>query len=65
MQLLLDRFHSPIGVMLLVHDAEGRLHAVDFEDFEPRMHRLLRLHYGPVELADGAAPGAITAPLQA
>lgn len=65
MQLLLDRFQSPIGVMLLVHDAEGRLHALDFHDFEPRMYRLLRLHYGPVALTDAMAPRAITAPFHA
>lgn len=65
MRLLLDRFPSPIGTMLLVHDGEGRLHALDFDDFEARMHRLLRLHYGRVELTDATAPQAITAPLHA
>ncbi len=65
MRLLLDRFPSPIGTMLLVHDVEGCLHALDFDDFAARMHRLLRLHYGRVELADAAAPRAITAPLHA
>ena len=65
MQLLLDRFQTPIGVMLLVHDAEGRLHALDFHDFETRMNRLLRLHYGRVEMTDATAPEAITKPLQA
>jgi len=65
MQLLLDRFQSPIGAMLLVHDTEGRLLALDFEDFEVRMHRLLRLHYGPVELTSSAVPKAIEAPLRA
>lgn len=32
--------------MLLVHDPEEHLRALDFHDFEPRMQRLLRLHYG-------------------
>jgi methylated-DNA-[protein]-cysteine S-methyltransferase len=37
---------SPIGAILLVHDAEQRLRALDFQDNESRMRRLLRLHYG-------------------
>jgi methylated-DNA-[protein]-cysteine S-methyltransferase len=32
--------------MLLIHDPEERVHALDFHDFEARMRRLLRLHYG-------------------
>jgi methylated-DNA-[protein]-cysteine S-methyltransferase len=35
--------------MLLIHDPDGCTRALDFHDFEPRMRRLLRLHYG----ADG------------
>ena len=41
-----DRMNSPIGTILLVHDIEQRLRALDFADHEPRMRRLLRLHYG-------------------
>jgi methylated-DNA-[protein]-cysteine S-methyltransferase len=47
--LYMDRFESPIGTLLLIHDPEGRIRALDFHDFESRMRRLLRLHYG----ADG------------
>ena len=32
--------------MLLIHDPEERLRALDFHDFEARMRVLLRLHYG-------------------
>ena len=32
--------------MLLIHDPEERLRALDFHDFETRMRQLLRLHYG-------------------
>ena len=32
--------------MLLIHDSEERLRALDFHDFEARMRHLLRLHYG-------------------
>lgn len=58
---------TPIGTMLVLTDAEGRLRALDWEDYASRMHRLLRLHYGEggVELSDlrsGSAPcGALTA----
>jgi methylated-DNA-[protein]-cysteine S-methyltransferase len=41
-----DRLESPIGAMLLIHDPEGRIRALDFHDFESRMRHLLRLHYG-------------------
>lgn len=44
--LFLDRISSPIGTMLAVHDAAGRLRSLDFEEYETRMRRLLRLHYG-------------------
>lgn len=44
--LSLDRIATPLGDMLLVVDDEGRLRAADFADYEWRMHRLLRLHYG-------------------
>jgi methylated-DNA-[protein]-cysteine S-methyltransferase len=46
LKLSMDRFDSPIGTILLVHDADGSLRVLDFEDHEPRMRRLLRLHYG-------------------
>jgi methylated-DNA-[protein]-cysteine S-methyltransferase len=42
----IDRLESPIGTMLLIHDPEERLRALDFDDFEARMRGLLRLHYG-------------------
>ncbi|QNI36762.1 methylated-DNA--[protein]-cysteine S-methyltransferase [Edaphobacter albus] len=46
MHLSLDRLATPIGEMLLVADEEGSLRAIDWSDYEARMHRLLRLHYG-------------------
>jgi len=51
--------------MLIVIDDEGRLRALDWGDYEIRMHRLLRLHYGPegVDLVTGDPPGAIRASL--
>jgi methylated-DNA-[protein]-cysteine S-methyltransferase len=42
----IDRVESPVGTMLLIHDSEERLRALDFHDVEARMRHLLRLHYG-------------------
>lgn len=42
----LQRLSTPIGVMLVVSDADNKLRAVDWHDYEPRMHRLLTIHYG-------------------
>jgi O-6-methylguanine DNA methyltransferase len=65
MQLRLDRRPTPIGDMLLVSDADGALHALDFADYEARMRQLLRLHYGAYALEPGAAPDAVVAALDA
>src|SRR5437763_11017698 len=46
LQLALDRIQTPIGELLIVSDDEGNLRAVDWKDYEERMNRLLRLHYG-------------------
>jgi methylated-DNA-[protein]-cysteine S-methyltransferase len=46
LSLLIDRLDTPIGEMLIVMDHEGYLRAVDWADHEPRMHRLLTIHYG-------------------
>ena len=46
LQLLIDRIDTAIGELLLVADAAGNLRAVDWTDYEARMLRLLRLHYG-------------------
>jgi methylated-DNA-[protein]-cysteine S-methyltransferase len=53
----LDRMDTPIGVALLVTDAEGVLRALDWEDYAPRMKELLRRQYGAVELNEARAPG--------
>jgi methylated-DNA-[protein]-cysteine S-methyltransferase len=37
---------TPLGELLIVTDREGNLRAVDWADYEIRMRRLLRLHYG-------------------
>jgi len=61
--LFVGRVESPLGPMLLINDAEGRVRALDFDDFEARMRRLLRLHYGKdgrdFVLVNRAAPAAV------
>ena len=59
----LDRLPTPIGTALLVTDAGGVLRALDWEDYEPRMKALLRLHYGAVDLKNARAPRALRAAL--
>jgi methylated-DNA-[protein]-cysteine S-methyltransferase len=46
LKLSIGRFESPIGTIVLVHDQRQRLRALDFQDYDSRMQRLLRLHYG-------------------
>lgn len=67
LDLIIDRVPSPVGPMLLACDAAHRLRALDFADYEARMQRLLRRHYGEhgFTLIPGRAPEAITGPLAA
>ena len=57
----LERVPTPIGLMLVLSDEQQRLRAVDWEDYESRMHLLLRRQYRnqAVELHDAAqaSPG--------
>jgi methylated-DNA-[protein]-cysteine S-methyltransferase len=41
----LERCNTPTGRMLVVNDDEGRLRALDWEDHEERMQRLMRRYY--------------------
>jgi methylated-DNA-[protein]-cysteine S-methyltransferase len=59
MQLTIDRVTSPMGTLLLVCDEEGRLRALEFEDHEPRMMRLLKRYYGAVTLVPGKMPAVV------
>lgn len=64
MHLLLSRLPSPIGAVLLVSDGEA-LRALDFEDHEPRVHRLLRLHYGSYALTPTEEAGSLARHVEA
>lgn len=46
LQLFFERIETPIGELLIVADREKNLRAVGWTEYEPRMRRLLRLHYG-------------------
>jgi methylated-DNA-[protein]-cysteine S-methyltransferase len=52
MTLQFENIPSPIGEIILIFEGET-LRALDFSDYEERMKRLLRLHYGPVTLTPG------------
>jgi len=57
--LTLDRIVTPLGAVLVVTDGAGAVCAFDFEDYEPRMRRLLARHHPKATLADGPAPEAV------
>ena len=55
MDLQIEKVPCPIGEILLVFEGEN-IRALDFSDYEDRMHRLLKLHYGKVNLTSGHTP---------
>jgi methylated-DNA-[protein]-cysteine S-methyltransferase len=57
----LERVNTPTGRMLLVTDDANRLRAVDWDDHEARMQRLLQRHYGPTGFLLREASGASAA----
>lgn len=63
----LERVPTPIGLMLVLTDAQQRLRAVDWQDFEARMHTLLRRQYGKdaVALRDAVQPSTARRRLEA
>jgi len=62
--LLLHRLDSPIGLTLIVSDERGLLRALDYIEYEARLHKLLRIHYGDVELLPASLPSSIADPLE-
>ncbi|HEX3851452.1 MAG TPA: methylated-DNA--[protein]-cysteine S-methyltransferase [Polyangiaceae bacterium] len=47
----IERFATPTGRMALISDAQGRVHALDWEDHDERMQRLLGRYYRNVTLS--------------
>jgi methylated-DNA-[protein]-cysteine S-methyltransferase len=45
-----ERFATPTGPMVLISDAQGRVHALDWEDHDERMRRLMGRYYRGVTL---------------
>lgn len=64
MRLRLDRRPSPIGTMLVITDGEV-LRVLDFHDYDERMRRLLKRHYGEVEVQEGPTPAPVADALTA
>jgi methylated-DNA-[protein]-cysteine S-methyltransferase len=59
-RMSLDRVKTPIGVAIVVVDDQGRLRALDFDDFEERIHRRLRVDWGNrPRVVERRAPAAI------
>lgn len=66
MQFFIDRTPTPIGVLLIVGDEQGRLRAVDWEDNESRMLALLERYYPPgLQLLPARDAGGLTSTLDA
>jgi O-6-methylguanine DNA methyltransferase len=57
----LSRFDSPLGPLLAVTAPDATLHALEFDDHAPRLHRLFARHHPGAHLTDGVPPAAITA----
>ena len=59
MKLFIDRVKSPIGEIRIISDGEN-LRALDFEDYEERMEKLLKRHYGEYELVPQKNPNGVS-----
>jgi methylated-DNA-[protein]-cysteine S-methyltransferase len=59
MRLLLERWSSPVGPLLLVTDEEGTLRGLEFAENETRLRRLLGIHYPGFILEESDAPAAL------
>lgn len=61
----LSRIPSPLGDLLAITAPDGALHALDFADFEARLHRLFARHHPQGELTERPAPPALLQALAA
>lgn len=60
-----ETFPTPTGTMLLVTDEDETVRSLDWEDHTPRLHHLLRLHYGAVQLEPKAGPSPVRRAIEA
>lgn len=60
-RLELERIPSPVGELLTLTDADGRLRALDFEGYDERLLTLLRRQNARrrFDITDGRAPRAV------
>ena len=65
LRLGLERWASPVSTLLIVTDESGVLRALEFAEYEERMHRLLRRHFGNYLIEEAKAPESIIRALQA
>lgn len=54
----LEKFPTPIGQMLLVTDEQQHVRAIDWHDYEERMHLLMRRQYKGIALSLRETPPA-------
>lgn len=64
-RLILDTTSSPLGPILTVTDEQGVLRLLSFADGEAGIPRMLRLHYGAIDLEPGHAPSVVRANIAA
>ena len=60
-----ETFPTPTGTMLLVTDEDETVRSLDWEDHTPRLHHLLRLHYGAVQLEPKTGPSPVRRAIEA
>ncbi|MEI2416340.1 methylated-DNA--[protein]-cysteine S-methyltransferase [Orrella sp. JC864] len=65
LSLRLGLFASPLGPILTLHDSAGCLRALEFHEYEARMHRLLDRHYGAWRIEGREDGGPLAPRLQA
>lgn len=61
--LTVSRLRSPVGEILAATDVRGAVRAIDFTDYEQRLIRLVRRHYGPAAVGEGPPPSDLAAAL--
>ena len=61
LKFTLDRIDTPVGEMLIVQDEHECLRALDWQEYEERMYKLLDRYYGKctVELIPGDGGGRV------
>ncbi len=67
LDLRIDRLATPVGELLIAADADGRLRAIDWSDYESRMRRLLDRYcgVGRYTISAGRDTGGLTKAMSA